>query len=172
MAKTPAFGLLSMNLHLSLDHSRLLLKMNLIPAKLLLLFLDIQTKYRWILCVVGVHQGCPLESLLCCLGALDVLKRILLKFPTIRVPSIADNMILVGPQLDVAAVFVELKASLIRELGLDVAPHNCKAICTTSIQPKTMKRLEAAGLSNEHKPFPSNRFLLCGVPVSVDFEID
>ena len=107
------------------------------------------------MCVIGVHQGCPLGSLLYCFGVLAVLQRVLLKFPFVRIPSIADDMTLVGPQLDVAAAFVELKAGL-GEISLSVAAHKCKAIGATSIHPKARELLEAAGLSDENKSFPSD----------------
>ena len=45
-------------------------------------------------------------------GVLAVLQRVLSKFPSAGIPSIADDMTLVGPQLDVTAVFVELKIGL------------------------------------------------------------
>ena len=122
------------------------------------------------MCVIGVHQGCPLGSLLYCFGVLAVLQRVLLKFPFVRIPSIADDMTLVGPQLDVAAAFVELKIGL-GEIGLSVAAHKCKAICATSIHPKARELLEAAGLSDENKSFPSDGIVLCGAPVSADFKV-
>ena len=95
----------------------------------------------------------------------------LLKSHKARIPSIADDMPLVGLHLDVATAFVELRAGL-RELGLGVAPRKCKAICAKSIHPKTMDRLKAGRLSDEHNSFPSNEFVHCGMPFSVDFEID
>ena len=63
-------------------------------------------------------------------GVLAVLQRVLSMFPFVRIPSIADDMTLVSPQLDVTAAFVELKIGL-GEIGLSVAAHKCKAICAT-----------------------------------------
>jgi hypothetical protein len=128
---------------------------------------DLMKRFRWVRCAVGVHQGCPFGSLFFCLGVLSVVRRVLAKFPTVRIPSIADDMTLVGPQLDCAAAFIELQARLL-EVGLKIAPKKCKAYCATRLHPETRRRLEAAGLSEENGSFPSGGFVLCGAPVGVD----
>ena len=68
---------------------------------------EIQRQYRWVLCRRGVHQGCPFGSLLFCLGVLGVVRRVLSDHPAVRIPSIADDMTLVGPQWDCAKAFLD-----------------------------------------------------------------
>ena len=129
--------------------------------------LDIQKKYRWILCVRGVHQGCPFGTLFFCLGVLAILRRLCKMFPTVKIPAIADDMTLVGPQLDCVAAFVEVK-KLVLEIGLVVSSPKCKAICATKLHPETRRRIEAAGLSDYDGSFPSDGIILCGVPIGID----
>ena len=97
---------------------------------------------------------------------LCVVKGVLAKFPTVRIPSIADDMTVTGPQLDAVAAF-ELKVRL-KEVGLEMSPPKCKASCATELRPETRRRLEAAGLSDSNGSFPTDGFVLCGVPVGID----
>ena len=129
--------------------------------------LDIQKKYRWIRCVRGVHQGCPFGTLFFCLGVLAILRRLSKRFPTVKIQAIANDMTLVGPQLDCVAAFVELK-KLLLEIRLVVSSPKCKAICTAKLHHETRRRLKAAGLSDCNGSFPSDDIILCGVPIGID----
>jgi hypothetical protein len=127
---------------------------------------DLLSRYRWIRCVRGVHQGCPFGSLLFCLALVSVVEAVLRQFPSVRIPSIADDMTLVGPQLDCAAAFIELKRRLWEDLRLKVSPGKCKAFsCGGHTHPEVRSLLEGAGLSVEGGSFPSGGFILAGVPV-------
>ena len=107
---------------------------------------DLLSRYRWIRCVRGVHQGCPFGSLLFCLALVSVVEAVLRQFPSVRIPSIADDMALVGPQLDCAVAFIELKRRLWEDLRLKVAPGKCKAFsCGGHIHPEVRSILEGEG---------------------------
>ena len=134
---------------------------------------EIRREYRWVLCRRGVHQGCPFGSLAFCLGVLAVVRRVLAKHPAVRIPSIADDMTLTGPQWDCAAAFLDLKFEL-STVGCQVAPKKCKAFCSGGhMHPMIRRLLEDAGeLSEANGCFPADGFVLCGAPVGPEPEWD
>ena len=145
-----------------------------IDGKALRALEQIGHRFRFIVCRRGVHQGCPFGSLLFCRGVRGVVRRVLAAHPSVRIPSIADDMTLVGPQFDCACAFLDLKHEL-KTVGLEVSEPKCKAFCSSSIHPEVRRLLVAwGGLVETHDEkttsFPSGGFILCGAPVGPEPE--